>query len=189
MAITLFEIAFLIAGYSFRGKMPFDGDGKLSVVQMKDINERGDVDTNRLDRIVFQPQYEKHLLRPGDVPLLSRGSRTTALLVTDEWADTIVPSYFTVIRVKDNTVLPGYLRAFLNHPKTQARFREMAQGTTIHVLSSEMLARLSVTIPPMETQQIFAELDILDRQANRIEMEIQKKRRALLEQKMARFFM
>lgn len=188
MVKSLFEIAVLFVGFSFREKVLPDVSGTVSVIQMKDVDEYGGVDENNMDRIVFHPQHERYLLRDGDVLFLSRGSRNTACLIHQFHFDTIAPSHFTIIRTKDNAILPGYLKTYLNHPKIQARIKELSQGTTIQAIPAGDLAKLPIMIPPRDIQETFAELDRLEAQARRLEMKIQSKRRVLIEREMAKCF-
>jgi len=181
------DIATVTVGYSFRGKVPLSEEGGLSVVQMKNIGVQGEIPTDRLDRIALFPQYEKYLLHPNDILLISRGARNTASLIPNDFPLAIAVSYFIVIRIRDNAILPEFLMIYLNHPKTQGRIRELARGTAMPMVSISELAGLTVDIPSFERQQLLVKLDHAHRYAERLETEIQTKRRIMIEHEMERF--
>jgi len=153
---------------------------------MKNIDERGVIQADRLDRICPFPRYDKYLLRQGDVLVLSRGTRNTASLVPSEFPVAIAASYFTIIRVRDDIILPEYLAIFLNHSKTQNRIREMVRGTTLPTESLNNLGKLLVSVPSLERQRLLVELDHQCRHAEKLEETIQAKRRELVEREMGR---
>jgi len=178
---TISNLVTLSQGVPFRGQISKADDGALSVVQMKNVGERGDIQVNRLDRIATFPRYEKYLLCPNDILVLSRGSRNTAALVPDRFPLAVAASYFTVMRVVSDAVMPEYLTIYLNGSKTQARLKGLALGTSLPIMPIAAWSQLSMDVPPLARQQLIVELDRASRRAERLEIAIQEKRRAAVE--------
>ena len=181
MKTTISNLVTLAQGVPFRGQIPKVENGMLAVVQMKNIGERGDIQVDRLDRIAVFPRHEKYLLYPNDILVLSRGTRNTAALVPVGFPLAVAASYFTVMRVVSNTVLPEYLTTYLNGSKIQARIRGLAFGTALPIVSIAAWHQLPVDVPLPARQRLLVELDHACRRAERLELTIQEKRRAAVE--------
>ncbi len=188
MKTSISSISTLFQGYHFRGAIPETEDGTLGVVQMSNIDQFARTNATRLAKINFDPKYEKHLLRPGDLIFLGRGSRNTASVVGAGFPPAVPASYFTVIRITCKEILPQYLAIYLNLNETQKRIRELARGTALAVIPVSELANLEIDIPPLETQRTMIELSRLLSKADELESKIYQKRSVLVEAMIGRFF-
>ena len=173
----------LSQGFHFREKIVESEGSNLSVVQMSNIDKFARINVTRLARIDFVPKYEKHLLRHGDILFLGRGQRNMASLVVEDLLPAVAATYFTMIRVKRNEILPEYLTVYLNLNETQKRIRELARGTALAVIPMSELAKLEIDVPPLETQLVIVELDRLVKHAEEIEEKINLRRSLLIEKR------
>ncbi|MDR3233934.1 MAG: restriction endonuclease subunit S [Planctomycetaceae bacterium] len=126
-------------------------------------------------------------LQNGDVLFLGRGERNVASVFRNEFPAVLAQSYFTVMRLTDKRILPEYLAAFLNHPATQTKIRQMASQTTIRSVPASEIGQLTINVLPLATQHKIVEIVNLQRVAEDIETQIEKKRQGLIEYKLQLF--
>jgi len=136
-------------------------------LRISDLTEDGQIELRHVDRIqVTAGSIQKHRLRQNDIVLANRGTRLTSA-VFDKQLDAVAGSQFYVLRVRDQNVLPEFLRWFLNLDTTTAYLLAQSTGSYIKSLPIEGLRTLSVPIPSLETQRIIvavAELRIREKQ-------------------------
>src|SRR5262249_31510148 len=150
------DIAEIRTGYSFRGRLEPHPAGTVSVIQMKDIDRSNSLQAEGMVRILAPKDFDKHLVRPGDLLFRCRGESYSAALVDHDLDHTITASPMMLIRPLKQTVDPAYLRWFLNQPSTHNALASVAAGTAVKIINKAALEKLSIPIPPMETQRRIA---------------------------------
>jgi hypothetical protein len=174
MKRRLADVAEVRTGYPFRGKVLDDPRGTLAVVQMKDVSSVGQLHTDNYLHIKEEPAHGRHLLQLGDVLLQSRGSNYPAGAVVDQ-VHGIAALGLHVLR-PGKEVLPEYLAWVMNHPTTRGSLREIARGSYIPFLSKTDLVDFLIPVPPIPTQQRIVNVARLEREAARLESELQSLR-------------
>jgi hypothetical protein len=162
MMTTLGTVSEVSTGYPFRKKIESEPDGDLVVVQIKDLG--GSEGLGGAGAIVLRGrggEYDRYLLRPGDVLFQSRGSRHPAVVV-EAGLRGIAAMGLHVIRPDPTRTLPEYVAWWLNHPRSQAKFTdELARGSNVPFVAKADLEKFSVSIPPLRVQQQIVEIDAL----------------------------
>ncbi len=153
-ALHLSEIANIQSGYSFRVKVVNVDNGKLGVIQAKDINGLY-VDEHGLARI-DQDYAETRIQQDGDILLTSRGSFRAGVGKFSK--PTIASSSLFTIRLTSEEFLPEYVSIYLNSDAAQYYFSQSAKGATIQSLVIDDLRNLSIPRIPLENQQIIINL-------------------------------
>lgn len=186
MITTLGKIAVLRAGYPFRSSIERDPDGTVALIQGRDVDA---------DRLRIAPAQDgltqisaggirnltEHLLQPGDVILMARGPRNYAVPIPEASGHAIVPGSFHVLRPdKKKLVLPAFLAWWLNQDASQAFMQANNSGTTIPMISLDVLRALPVQLPPLDVQHRVAELNTLIEQEHNLMNELSIARRDLL---------
>lgn len=160
--IRLGEVAELYLGYSFRSRLELDSGGKTLVVQMRDLTDRQDIDTESLARVREEGFADTHFLELGDLVFRSRGENNTAAIAAAPFpGPTVLASPLIKIRPKTELVLPRYLQWFINHPIAQAYIERHARGTSVRMVGKESLTALPLILPPLEEQKRIVEFDAL----------------------------
>lgn len=175
------EIANIQAGFQFRGKIEPDDLGNVSIVQIKDIEDRQRLNTATVDRIRFDRPYDAYLISRGDVLFLSRGHRLFAVAVEDDLHDAIAAGYFYILRLKTGQLHPRFLAWYINQPPFQAKLAELSQGTHMPFVSKAQFQELSVPIPPQEIQHAIVALSELAEQEQSILTQLAEKRAVLIQ--------
>lgn len=187
MKTRLKDIVNIRTGYQFRGKVePTTEASGIPFIQIKDVDPdfgldpsdvfcvNVDIKTSR-DKVI-----EKYGVQTGDVLFLSRGAQLFATAVEPEIQATIATSYFFILRVRGETIAPGYLAWFMNHQRFQSRLAPFHQGSHIKTVSRTDLQDLEIKVPSLETQRKIAELQNLRRREMKLFHQIQFKRQQLL---------
>jgi restriction endonuclease S subunit len=162
MTRALGTIAQVSTGFPFRTKVESEAGGDLILVQIRDLVGAGGV--LGVGSITLRSEggkYSRYLLQAGDLLFQSRGNSHPVAMV-DPGIRGIAAAGLHTIRPDAEAVLPGYLAWWLNHPTSQARFRdELARGTHVPFISVRDLADFPVPVPPLEVQRRIVEVERL----------------------------
>jgi hypothetical protein len=165
---SLADVADVLTGYPFRGKIYPEEGGDLAVVQIKDVDAAAGL---RLDSLIMlrddEGKYGRYRLDAGDVLFQSRGSQHPVAVVSSGLRG-IAALGLHVVRPKRKHLRPEYLVWFMNHPKTQSRLKDMARGSYIPFVAKGDLAGFSVAVPPLEVQDRVAQIDQLRRKERQL---------------------
>lgn len=120
----------------------------------KHFDEFGNLknDAVLIPEIAIDSNSHRHLLETNDVLFIAKGDNNRACIYPKGLGKAIASSLFFVIRPKDNSVLPEYLKWFLNTSATQKKLEQMARGSRIRSISIKSIYELEVPSPSFETQ-------------------------------------
>ncbi len=168
-------------GYHFRGKIQPVDEGRYQLIHIKDVS-RGAADSfSSLMRVNIKDLKPDQVLREGDVILVGRGDRRTAVAIESDLKDTTVGSQFFILRV-NHRADPAYLAWALNQDFAQRYLEENSVGTNVKILSKDAVAHMPIVLPDMETQQRIATLHSLNEKQRQLMGTIAEKRYRLTEQ-------
>ena len=164
MTTLIRDIADVGIGYQFRGKVEPSDDANVLLVQIKDVDDRLTLQLGNLVSVrVEKPQ--SYLVAPGNVLFLSRGQNPFAEVVPEVQQNTIVTSYFLILRPNQALVRPAYLAWILNQTDFQESLRPVMRGTHIKILSKSDFQNLPVILPPLAVQDYILNLHhLVDRE-------------------------
>lgn len=165
MTTKLSDIAEIILGYPFRGKIPekpaLDYPGQtVRVLQIKDITKRLVNQPDKLMRSFVYEGYAKFQLKKDDLVMPVRGGKYIVDRITQLEEPTIAVSQVFIIRCKES-VRPAFLYWFLNLNTTQYQLKQAQTGTNIPMLNKAVLSNLKVELPSLEKQEKIAGLQSL----------------------------
>lgn len=180
MKAAVENIADISTGYLFRSKVQADPEGRLHVIQMKDVGDDGRIDWDGLVRVDLGPMRDSVLVRPRDILIGAKGSSHTAVLVDRDRPDVIASSHFFILRVRADGVLPEYLAWYLNQRPARQEIAQVSVGTWMRHITKKDIAGLPVPVPDLETQRRIVYVDTLARRQRQLVDAIQVKREALM---------
>ncbi len=96
-------------------------------------------------------------LRAGDILLSKSGTIGKAGIVRNGAVGAIAANGFFVIRVKEGTIDPHYLLAYLQSTEANAWLEDRARGAAAKHLSVASIGELPIALPPLQIQQRIAE--------------------------------
>ena len=172
-------------GYPFRSRLEHDATGAIAVVQMKDIDDASLLHVEDAVRVDLVDVKEHHLIRPGDLLFRSRGRTNSVALVSADIGPTVLAAPMLLIR--PITVLPAYLRWYINLPATQAVLADQAEGTSVRMISKAALEALEVPVPNRRKQQLIVEVSELATTEQELLEQIARERKRLADGVLLRY--
>jgi hypothetical protein len=162
MCKRLCDVAEVLTGYPFRGKVMVEDGGDLVAFQIKDLTGQGGLDLAGALRIRGEANFHRHLLRANDILMQSRGTANRAVIF-EGTVNAIAALGLLIIRPNVDVVRPAFLLWYLNHPKTQDRLRDLARGSTVAFVAKTDVAEFTVPTPPLAVQEQIIVVDQLRR--------------------------
>ena len=151
--MTIKQLAALMAGHPFRGRIENTPNAEVAVVQMRDVDPDSGIDSKNLVRVNVTGRKEPDYLRQGDILFIGRGYRVFAVLVDKELGRTVAGSHFFIIRIKPRSnVSADYLTWYINHKRAQKYFSQHVAGTALPHVNRHTLENLPVVLPPLAVQ-------------------------------------
>lgn len=153
------NLAEIYSGYAFRTAIETSLDGKVSIVQAKDVNFNEYIlDTKDLIKTSIDIPRSNSYLLENDVLLASRGSENANFKSTvfkSSNKNVIASATLNIIRLKDTRILPEYISIFLNSNEGQDLIRGLLSGSYIRVIALKNLGELLIPVLPLDKQQII----------------------------------
>lgn len=177
------HIAEIKSGYLFKESLKSDKEGNVGVIQLKDVNDRGVLNSRELQRINSDKISSENFLVLGDVLFKAKTNHPVAAVVKEQLPSTIATAHYFIISVKKADVLPGYLAWYLNQRPAQIYFDRNAGGTRIQVINKQLLGELEIVVPDLRTQAKIAKIyELHQREQNLVDAIKEKKHTFLLAQ-------
>jgi hypothetical protein len=165
LRIKLKQLATVQMGYSFRSRLEASENGRVAVIQMKDLLDNNTVSCDGLVRISMEVVIDHHLAKKGDLIFRSRGSLSTAAILLEDPGKAVVAAPLLRIRVtKPDKVLPEYLNWYFSQRNAQIFLTSQAKGTVQKMISKHTIENLDVVLPRLEIQKNIVELAKLSAQ-------------------------
>jgi len=174
------QLAEIKSGYLFKEGLKSDKEGNVSVVQLKDVNDRGILNTRDLQRISLDKARSGNFLVVGDVLLKAKTNNPVSTVVKEQLLNTIATAHYFIISIKKADVLPGYLAWYLNQRPAQIYFDRNAGGTRIQVINKQLLSELEVVVPDLKIQEKIAKIYELHQREQDLVDAIKEKKHALI---------
>jgi len=172
-------------GYQFRKGLNPSLNGNCQLIQAKDIirSEDHKLDFTQLQRITLKKDLGKYKISNGDIIFLSKGQYNYATFIEDlpDTLPTIAASYFFVLRVKNNSILPEYLAWHINQPPSQVYLQRVVRGSGMPFIPKSEFSNLEIDIPSFDAQKIIIKLYKLSLKEKHLIDVIKYKRNKLLQ--------
>ena len=179
------DIAEIYSGISFRSELSSEEDGEAVLVQMKNLGTLEVLDLGSSSRSFtkiknssFKPVIA---LISGDLLFRSKGFNFTAAKVENSLFKVFPVAPLYLIRINSDKVIPDYVLWLINHSETQKYFNQMAKGTTIMMISRQILEDMKLKIPNLKTQERIARIMELYRKEKMLTENLLVKKKIYLE--------
>jgi len=180
MKKTIAQIAEIKSGYLFKEGLKSDREGNVSVIQLKDVDDRGVLNSHDLQRISIDKIDSGNLLAVGNVLLKAKTNKPVSAIIKEQLPSTIATAHYFIISVKKADVLPEYLAWYLNQRPAQIYFDRNAGGTRIQVINKQLLSELEVVVPDLKIQEKIAKVYELHQREQDLVDAIKEKRHGLI---------
>jgi hypothetical protein len=156
--MKLESIASVRSGVALRTGLEHVDDGVLAF-QAGDFDPRGQLMKVPETRISQSTISARHFVGPGDVLFRSRGAINTAWAMDQSLSEQAVAVMPLLIVRPDPSILePLYLAWLLNQPHAAKHFAREGSGTSMRVVTIQVLNDLELRLPPIEAQRSIATL-------------------------------
>ena len=177
MNLKIKQLATVRTGYSFRSRLEASMDGKVAVIQMKDLLQDNTVGCKKLVKIEMETVKEHHLAQKGDLVFRSRGQITTAAILLEDPGRAVVAAPLLRIRItKPDKILPEYLKWYISQRDAQIFLASRAKGTVQKMIGKQSIEDLEVYLPTLEQQRNIVDLANLSARERAILSTLAKKR-------------
>ena len=177
MNLKIKQLATVRTGYSFRSRLEASMDGKVAVIQMKDLLQDNTVGCKKLVKIEMETVKEHHLSQKGDLVFRSRGQITTAAILLEDPGRAVVAAPLLRIRItKPDKILPEYLKWYISQRDAQIFLASRAKGTVQKMIGKQSIEDLEVYLPTLEQQRNIVDLANLSARERAILSTLAKKR-------------
>lgn len=175
------NLAEVFSGFSFRKKIENDKNGKLYVIQMRDLSDDYlAIDQQSMMKIHEEEVPARYLLKRGDILLISKGNNNKALVYDLDLPKAVAASAFFVIRPDQSQIDPYYLAWLLNQKPIQQYFNEHRAGTSTANLNIKVIFELEIPIPEKNIQRKVARINFLQQREQILTFQLQEKKRLLV---------
>ncbi|MDP2215805.1 MAG: restriction endonuclease subunit S [Methanolobus sp.] len=176
-AVIIKDIATVQMGYSFRSRLEASENGKVVVIQMKDLLDDNSVDCSRLMKIDMHTLKEQHFARKGDLVFRSRGQVNTSAIIRGNPGKAVIAAPLLRIRITNfENVLPEYLNWYISQADAQRYLTSVQAGTSVNMIRSKELEEMPVHLPSLKMQNNIVELAALSARERMILSALAEKR-------------
>lgn len=139
------------------------GSGEIIYLQARHFSENGQLSSTLYPDLEEDKSIHKHLLQDGDVLFAAKGNKNFAALYEYHNQPAVASTTFFVIRLLPSyiSVLPAFIKWFLNHPSTQSLLKKEAIGSSLASISKSVLMDLEIPIPSIAIQQSILKIEEL----------------------------
>ena len=98
----------------------------------------------------------KRITKAGDI-VMKLSTPYDACLITKDEEGLLVPSFCAIINNVHEYISKEYLLAYINSKACQLQIKNLVTGSTIAILSSGQIKKLSIPVPEIEIQREIAD--------------------------------
>jgi len=160
--VRLDELVDVRPGLTFACPVRDDPHGTIHVLSMRGLPAAGHYDGaagSTVRMVPPRPNTAPYEIRPGDVLLVSRATRTDgmthrAVAVTACAEQTVAAHSLLILRPRPEAgIEPRYLAWYLNEASVQRSLESRSQGGTTTLLPSDAVGEIEVPVAPRRTQE------------------------------------
>lgn len=182
----LYEISDIKSGILFKEKVLTDTEGDVKLIQLKDVDECGNINVNSINAINSVGLNRDDMLKEGDVIFKAKSSRQIASYIDHGIVNTFISAHFFIIKTHDSDIDPKYLAWYLNQRPAKIYFIKNGEGTRVRIINKKVLENIEVPIPEKEIQEKIIKIDQLSKTEDALIDMISGKQKSLIETKLLR---
>ena len=177
----LYEVANVLPGYPFRGRVPEKINGGARVVQMKDVDPDNPIEWSGLIKTELTGRRKPDWLVPGDILFLLRGNHNFAIHLDQVPVQAVGSPHFYLIRI-DNKVdlIPEFLSWQINQVPAQHYFNISAEGSLQRSIKRSVMDLFEVVIPDLKKQEQIVNFNRLVAQETALYSDLINNRKQML---------
>lgn len=164
------DIAHVFSGI-YRQELPV---GDTLYLQVKDFATASSLNV-RHPSLLKQEGLQKHLLEDKDVLFAAKGTSNFCVVYHPDMGPAVASTSFLILRTFTDEVLPEYLCWFINLPQTLKSLQTQAVGSSIPLITKDMLVNITVAVPPRDIQNKVIALSRMQQLSTQLKHQIADK--------------
>ncbi len=130
-------------------------------ITLKSISNFGSLDTNYFNELKSKEKLSHdYLSQKGDI-IIRISEPYTAIYITDEFSNKIIPSSFYIIRLINRNILSEYLAWYLNSECAKKQFMTHNISSTVNIIQSSSLRQMKIQVPDLDKQKLIVNIQKL----------------------------
>lgn len=146
------------------------------LITLKNINDKGVF--NKEDFEIFESNDElnkEYFTEKGDI-LIRLSAPYTTINIDKKTAGLLVPSYFSIIKLKTQKYIPEYITWYLNSDKVKRELIRSQTGTAMSTTNKTIISSIDIKEVPIEEQEKIAKIhELYLRERNLLNILIKEK--------------
>jgi len=155
---SLKEISEILAGYTFRGALKSESQGKIKVILAKNIADDGTINYPELIKITQAPPRTNAYVKNKDILLSSRGVFRAGVFNAED-SNIIAASSTFILRVENKEIMPEFIAIYLNSEAGQSDIQKILTGSTIKTILRRSLENLKIPVPTLAVQKQIIDIN------------------------------
>ena len=144
-----------------RKKASSDKGFNYELLTLRSFNENGYVEKEYLDEFLSEEKIkEQYLTKEGDI-IIRLSSPNTAVCITKELENILIPSLFAIIRVNREGILPEFLSVYLNSEKSKRQLAADTIGSAISIVKTSTFKEIDLPRYDVKKQRQIIDLNSL----------------------------
>lgn len=141
-----------------KADIEYNAKARYKLLSLKNVSEEGIIIDKSFDEFISKDTLEGHYFtREGDI-LIRLSEPYTAVYISSEHSGLLIPSYFAIIKVRDNSILPQYLAWYLNTNYVKFELERSQFGTRIPSTNQNAIKNIPIEVTPISKQKLLVEL-------------------------------
>ncbi len=149
---------------------------QYKLLTLKSINPSGYIDFEHLENYYATEKLKKaYISQIGDL-IVRSSTPYTAVLIDESTQGLVISSYFTIIRIQSNQLMPSYLYWLLNNRETYKMILKNNFSNVLGSIKPSFFSELLIYIFPLHEQQKIAYLNLLSIKEQQLLEEIKRQK-------------
>ncbi len=128
---------------------------KYKAVTLRSIDDHGNLNEDQCDDFISKDKLTDRYLTVKNDILIRLFSPLKTCLINDLQENIVVPSQFSILRLKDNTqndILPGYLQLVMQNKCFTNQVEKLEEGFQLRSIKTSSIENVEICIPTLQIQ-------------------------------------
>lgn len=160
--MKLEKIADISTGLVLARKKSSNNEGfAYELLTLKSFNENGYIEDEYLDDFISEEKIKsQYLTQEGDV-IVRLSSPNTAIYITKEYENIVIPSLFAIIRNKSNNINSQFIQIYINSEKCKRHLLADTIGSAVSIVKTSTFKEIKIPEYTIDKQEKIIELNNL----------------------------
>lgn len=141
-----------------KAEVQHDAQSTYKLITIKNISEDGWIENDSFEEFISNDiLHKRYFTETGDV-LMRLSQPFTAVHIDEKHRGLLIPSYFAIIKVNQEVVLPQYMAWYLNTDFVKKELERAHSGSRIPSTNINVIRNLPIKLTTLSNQEKLIEL-------------------------------